>query len=130
MLLSLHLGYHFTTFEAMCTPDPSKNYIRMQFKGGGASADRRARRIGLVMDLLSRAGFEHASRPLRHGELIRYLEALAASEAAGTLEVTRGLRTQLRMLTQDSDDDVAEAAEELRARVVARYGQAEGSRRP
>jgi hypothetical protein len=38
MLLSLHLGYHFTTFESMLTPDPSKNYIRMQFKGGGASA--------------------------------------------------------------------------------------------
>jgi hypothetical protein len=45
------------------------------------------------------------------------LEALAASEAAGTLEVTRGLRTQLRMLTQDSDDDVAEAAEELLERL-------------
>jgi pyruvate,water dikinase len=62
MLLSLHLGYHFTTFESMCTPEPSKNYIRMQFKGGGASADRRVRRIGLVMDLLARMGFEHASR--------------------------------------------------------------------
>jgi pyruvate,water dikinase len=62
MLLSLHLGYHFTTFEAMLTPEPSKNYIRMQFKGGGASADRRARRIRLVMDLLSKMGFEHASR--------------------------------------------------------------------
>jgi pyruvate,water dikinase len=62
MLLSLHLGYHFTTFESMLTPEPSKNYVRMQFKGGGASADRRIRRIGLVMDLLSRAGFEHANR--------------------------------------------------------------------
>jgi pyruvate,water dikinase len=62
MLLSLHLGYHFTTFESMLTPEPSKNYIRMQFKGGGASADRRARRIRLVMSLLSRMGFEHASR--------------------------------------------------------------------
>jgi pyruvate,water dikinase len=62
MLLSLHLGYHFTTFESMCTPEPSKNYVRMQFKGGGASGDRRVRRIGLVMDLLSRVGFEHASR--------------------------------------------------------------------
>ncbi len=62
MLLSLHLGYHFTTFESMLTPEPSKNYIRMQFKGGGASADRRTRRIRLMMDLLSRMGFEHASR--------------------------------------------------------------------
>jgi len=62
MLLSLHLGYHFTTFESLCTPEPGKNYIRMQFKGGGASSDRRIRRIGLVMELLSRMGFEHASQ--------------------------------------------------------------------
>lgn len=62
MLLRLHLGYHFTTFESMCTPEPSKNYIRMQFKGGGASADRRMRRIGLVMSLLSRMGFGHESQ--------------------------------------------------------------------
>jgi pyruvate,water dikinase len=62
MLLSLHLGYHFTTFESLCTPEPCKNYIRMQFRGGGASSDRRVRRIGLVSDLLSRVGFEHARR--------------------------------------------------------------------
>ena len=41
MILSLRLGYHFTTVEAMCTDEPSKNYIRMQYKGGGASLDRR-----------------------------------------------------------------------------------------
>ena len=34
-------------------------------------------------------------------------------QAAGSLEVTPGLRTQLRMLAQDADDEVASAAEEL-----------------
>jgi hypothetical protein len=62
MLLSLHLGYHSTTFESRCTPEPNENYVRMQLKGGGASADRRSRRVGLMLDLLSRLGFEHTSR--------------------------------------------------------------------
>lgn len=60
MFLSLHLGYHFTTVEALCTPEPNKNYIRIQHKGGGASLDRRTRRVRLIQDLLSKVGFEHA----------------------------------------------------------------------
>lgn len=62
MMLSLHLGYHFTTIEAMCTSEPSKNYIRMQYKNGGASIERRVRRIKLITDILSKAGFEHTSK--------------------------------------------------------------------
>jgi len=41
------------------------------------------------------------------------LEAVRAERAAGSLQATPGLRTQLRMLAQDSDDEVASAAEEL-----------------
>jgi hypothetical protein len=41
------------------------------------------------------------------------LEALRAAREAGRLELTPGLRTQLRMLAQDADDAVASAAEEL-----------------
>jgi len=41
------------------------------------------------------------------------LEALRQVHEAGELEVTAGLRTQLRMLAEDSDDEVAEKAEEL-----------------
>ena len=41
------------------------------------------------------------------------LGALRAARAGGTLQPTSGLRTQLRMLTQDPNDAVAEAAEEL-----------------
>jgi hypothetical protein len=41
------------------------------------------------------------------------LEAMRAGAEAGTLEIAAGLRTQLRMLAQDSDDAVAETAEEL-----------------
>jgi pyruvate,water dikinase len=96
MLLSLHLGYHFTTFESMCTPEPSKNYIRMQFKGGGASADRRHRRIGLVMDLLSRMGFEHASR----GDFLD--TSISYADQAAIVERLR-LLGRLTMLTKQLD---------------------------
>ena len=43
------------------------------------------------------------------------LAALAAARAGGTLQPTSGLRTQLRLLAQDANDSVAEAAEELLA---------------
>lgn len=62
MLLSLRMGYHFSTIEALVTPEPEKNYIRMQFKLGGAPLERRIRRIWLICELLRRLGFENASQ--------------------------------------------------------------------
>ncbi len=41
------------------------------------------------------------------------LQALGDARASGALEVSPGLRTQLRMLAQDADDEVAETAEEV-----------------
>ncbi|MDH3211154.1 MAG: hypothetical protein OEM05_01605 [Myxococcales bacterium] len=41
------------------------------------------------------------------------LEALRSGLEAGALEPTPGIRTQLRLLAQDRDDDVADAAEAL-----------------
>ena len=45
--------------------------------------------------------------------LLAGLEAVRAAHAAQTFEVTAGLRRQLRMLAQHSDDAVAEEAEVL-----------------
>jgi len=106
MLLSLHLGYHFTTFESMCTPEPSKNYIRMQFKGGGASADRRLRRIGLMMDLLSRMGFEHASRGDFLDTSISYLDEATIADKLRLLGRLTMLTKQLDMAL--SNDTIAQ----------------------
>ncbi len=61
MLLGLYMGYHLSTIEAMCSDDLDKNYIRMQYKEGGASLDRRIRRISLLKDILSCMGFENFS---------------------------------------------------------------------
>ncbi len=60
MLLGLHMGYHFSTVEALCTDDPGKNYIRMQYKDGGAALERRIRRIKVLADILSVMGFSSA----------------------------------------------------------------------
>jgi pyruvate,water dikinase len=62
MMLSIRMGYHYSTIEAVCTDEPSKNYIRMQYKDGGATIDRRMRRIKLIVNLLTTMGFEHSSR--------------------------------------------------------------------
>lgn len=61
MLLNLRMGYHFSTFEALVTPEPEKNYVRMQFKLGGAPLERRMRRIWILTELLRRMGFENVS---------------------------------------------------------------------
>jgi len=62
MIVGLRMGYHFTTVEGMCTTYPQKNYIRMQYKEGGATPERRERRIKLIKDVLSRLGFDHQAK--------------------------------------------------------------------
>jgi hypothetical protein len=91
-------------------------------KAGRAMLDARATP---ELPAACRAFLEQAGPPaeLRHvscfldsgeAELVRVgLEALASLHAAGSLEATPGLRTQLRMLVVDPDDEVAGAAEDL-----------------
>ena len=62
MFLNIHMGYHFSTIEAMCTDDMNKNFIRIQYKEGGASFDRRTRRVNLITEILSRIGFYNSSK--------------------------------------------------------------------
>lgn len=62
MIAGLHMGYHFTSIEAMCTEDTNKNFIRMHYKEGGASYDRRIRRTRLIARLFTEMGFENFSK--------------------------------------------------------------------
>ncbi len=96
MVLSLRMGYHFTTIEALCTADAGKNYVRVQHKGGGASLDRRVRRVTLIKDLLSRLGFEHAGTGDFLNSVASYLDA------ARGLDVLRRLG-RITMLTKQLD---------------------------
>jgi len=126
MLLSLHLGYHFTTFESLCTPEPGKNYIRMQLKGGGASADRRARRIRLVMELLSRMGFEHASRGDFLDSSLSYVDEATITDRLQLLGRLTMLTKQLDMAL--SNDRITEWYAEDFARKLG-LQDAQGGRR-
>jgi pyruvate,water dikinase len=61
MILSLKMGYHFVSYEALASDDINKNYIKMQFKAGGASLERRSRRIKLITEIIEHFGFENYS---------------------------------------------------------------------
>ncbi|MFH1701185.1 MAG: PEP/pyruvate-binding domain-containing protein [Candidatus Zixiibacteriota bacterium] len=62
MMLSLRMGYHFVTVEAMRTDEMGNNYIHMQYKDGGATLDRRIRRIELLKNILSHIGFSQQKK--------------------------------------------------------------------
>jgi len=96
MMLSLHLGYHFTTIEAMSAEEPSKNYIRLQYKDGGASLQRRVRRIRLVASLLGRMGFENASEA-------DFLDASLSYEEAAEIQRKLVLLGRIVLMTKQLD---------------------------
>lgn len=62
MILSLRMGYHFSTIESFCTGNPSSNYVRYQHKQGGASLTRRIRRVKVINEILRRLGFRRQSK--------------------------------------------------------------------
>ncbi|MBI5325094.1 MAG: hypothetical protein HZB41_07480 [Ignavibacteriae bacterium] len=74
MVLSLRMGYHFSTIEVMCTEIPNKNFIKLSFKEGGASYERRLRRVRLLDSILTKLGFDCRSNGDAFGSDISYLE--------------------------------------------------------
>ena len=96
MLLNLRMGYHFATIEALVTPEPSQNYIRMQYKNGGAPLERRVRRIHLLGEILSRMGFGNASQ----GD---FLDALVAYQDASHMIRNLHLVGRINILTKQLD---------------------------
>lgn len=96
MLLNLRMGYHFSTIESLATPEPEKNYIRMQFKLGGAPLERRIRRIWLISELLRLMGFENSNQS-------DFLDSnIAYQSQEGTLERLR-LLGRITILTKQLD---------------------------
>jgi pyruvate,water dikinase len=106
MLLSLYLGYHFTTIEAMCAEEVSKNYVRMQFKEGGASLDRRERRIKLIMDILSKMGFENSGKGDFLDSMVSYQDCRSITEKLYQLGRITMMTKQLDMAL--SNDAIAQ----------------------
>ncbi|MCP4633723.1 MAG: hypothetical protein GY855_12415 [candidate division Zixibacteria bacterium] len=75
MMVSLRMGYHFTTIEALAAPEANKNYIKFQFKAGGAAIERRTRRIELIVNIMKKLGFENNSKGDFLDASISYIEA-------------------------------------------------------
>jgi pyruvate,water dikinase len=99
------MGYHFTTIEAVCTLDDNMNYIRMQYKEGGAALDRRVRRINLISEILTRMGFEHSSRGDYLDSKIAYIDDQSVCDKLYLLGRLNMLTKQLDMAL--SNDEVA-----------------------
>jgi len=57
MNFSIRLGYHFSMVEAFAGDNRNDNYIKFFFKGGGASRDRRLRRVRLISEIIARLDF-------------------------------------------------------------------------
>lgn len=106
MVFNVHMGYHLASVEAMASEEPSKNYIRMQYKDGGAPLDRRIRRIKLIAGILKKLGFENRSSQ-------DYLNALLAYQTREEIGRKLVLLGRLTMMTKQLDmalssDNVAE----------------------
>jgi len=100
------MGYHFMTIEALCTSEPGKNYIRLQYKEGRASLDRRIRRINIIRSILKRMGFENSSREDFLLSTIAYQDCSAIIEKLGLLGRITLMTKQLDMAL--SNDAIAE----------------------
>ncbi|MDM8541269.1 PEP/pyruvate-binding domain-containing protein [Desulfococcaceae bacterium HSG9] len=96
MILSLKMGYHFITYEAMCSDVISKNYIKMQFKEGGASVDRRIRRIKLITKVLEYFGFDNSTK----GD---FLDTSVSYESKESILEKLRILGRLTMLTKQLD---------------------------
>ncbi|MFH0932990.1 MAG: PEP/pyruvate-binding domain-containing protein, partial [Nitrospirota bacterium] len=57
MNFSIRLGYHLSVVEAYTGDNINDNYIRFFFKGGGASRERRLRRVNLISEVLKKIDF-------------------------------------------------------------------------
>ncbi|MDI6889572.1 MAG: PEP/pyruvate-binding domain-containing protein [Thermodesulfovibrionales bacterium] len=58
MNFSIRLGYHLSVIEAYTGENINDNYIRFFFKGGGASRERRLRRVKLISEILKKIDFD------------------------------------------------------------------------
>ena len=96
MICNLHMGYHFTTVEAMCTDEPDSNYIRMQWGEGGAMLEKRVRRINLIADITKYLGFENYGR----GD---YMDVVLAYISESEIKMKLYLLGRLTMMSKQLD---------------------------
>ncbi|KHK02453.1 PEP-utilizing enzyme [Desulfovibrio sp. TomC] len=110
--ITLRLGYHFSVIDAVVSDRPEHTFIYFRFAGGFADSDRRARRAGLILTVLSRLGF----RASRQGDLVvGKRKLMEAGEALAVLRLLGALSAYTRQLDVElaSEDAVARLAREF-----------------
>jgi len=55
--VSLHLGYHFSMIDTICSEKDNENYIYFRFFGGVTDETRRSRRAQFIQQVLSQSDF-------------------------------------------------------------------------
>ncbi len=55
--VSLHLGYHFSMIDTICSAKDNENYIYFRFFGGVTDETRRSRRAQLIQKILTKNDF-------------------------------------------------------------------------
>jgi pyruvate,water dikinase len=103
MNFSTKAGYHFSTVDTYCGESLNKNYIHFRFERGGASGDRRERRVRFLHTVLSALDFKSQMRgDVLVARLEKYDRANIRERLADLGRLTMVAR-QLDML-MDSDE--------------------------
>jgi pyruvate,water dikinase len=99
--LQSRFGFHFCTVEGFAGDDPNVNYALFQFKGGGASMDRRHLRSRLVAEILEKRGF---IAEIREDALFARLEGVSRQAVEQAMAVLGYLLMHTRQIDMSMAD--------------------------
>ncbi|WP_338667831.1 PEP/pyruvate-binding domain-containing protein [Pseudodesulfovibrio methanolicus] len=99
--LQSRFGFHFCTIEGFAGDDPNVNYALFQFKGGGASLDRRHLRSRLVAETLEKRGF---IAEIREDALFARLEGVSRQAVEQAMAVLGYLLMHTRQIDMSMAD--------------------------
>jgi pyruvate,water dikinase len=99
---SIKAGYHFSTIDALCDRNHHNNYVNFRFAGGGASIERRSRRLRFLTEILKNLDFMVTAR----GDLLNArLERLKSEDIYARLADLGRLTMCSRQLDMLMDSD-------------------------
>ena len=104
------LGYHFTTLETVCGPNPLENSLSFRFKGGAADVHRRERRVRFIAEVLQHHGFQVDRRQDLLNAWVKTLPQAKIEDLLVVLGRLMGCARQLDV-TMDTETRVAACVE-------------------
>jgi pyruvate,water dikinase len=102
--LMLRFGYHFAVIDCLAGNDDEANYLAFRFKGGGGDYEMRMRRVRLIGDVLTWAGFAVHN----HGDMLdARFERRPADDFPSRLSVLGYIQGKCQLLDLALTDDEA-----------------------